>query len=1475
MEKQELTRTRKRIFLSLTAFLLTATLVQPAAVTYADTGSSTAESTDPFQSTVVDATYEAEKDKAAVLNVQTIQVSKSTKPQSTAYDDLFKIPASAISSITNNGGQYSSSGITNAIDGSLSTHWETGRANSSTFTNEVILTFAEQQSFDRLEYATRQDSAKGKGFPTEFSILVSDTDSEDDFALAGTGTQAAATGDLMEFRFDDAVSAKRVKFVFTQANQGWASAAEFSFYKEDVVLEKLNRIFTDADHNVVSDEFQTVADLNALNEEAKSHPLYSTYKEQIDNAIILLSNNPITSTDASVSIFDIYGTSYLNAYDTAFKMSNDNIASVTTNASHYGGSVIGYLFDENANTFWEAGTSNSASFDAEVVFTLNTLTTLNRMVIQPRPTAGHKGFPTKFSVYASKTSSGNTYELVTTGTSSVSGSPVEIQFQPTEFKRVKFVFEETYSSSLAGAAEISFYKEDTLRDELKDIFTDGTMTALKPNFQSLAVINQLQNEIIGHPLELKFREILADAEETLTNATNPNRIFTPTQIGSVRSKALGVLQMSSYGTELQSTGIYGLPGEVITVYLETNGSSKLPSLVFSQQEGSWNQWAQTVSLKAGKNVITVPRIYNTSWSTKPKEGGAIYIQNPYTAEAQGAAPIIRIEGGTEFPVFNSGDNKAAFITELTAYYEAMQADSALLDIFEYNSKGILYNGTASGAYRVYVTDGIDVQQSVNSLEGKFAEALSFAGLYEDAASPNNGAGLRTTIRFMQPYGFMYAASGHIGIQRTEATNLLRPTTAGSWGIVHELGHQLDIASMSYGEITNNMWSMHDHMLNGSEDRVTYDSNFKVMTAQDAKAASFTGLGYFGALGGFWQLEIAHPGYWAEFSSLYREKFAVPSGATKEERIAIYSSEVLGTNMVEHWERYGMNISDPIKAYMEEQYGTDHKKTWYLWTKAYDYQGIGFTANVRPSIDSMKVTAAGNVMTFSVDSSEAANLIGFEVYRDGQLLGFTRAASFTDASPVEGTNHVYEVKAVDAKLNITQGSTIQAHIPAISTDGQVVVALNQAFNPVNYVTASNYKGEDLSSSVTTTGTVDTTTKGTYTVTYSVSDQGSTVQATLQVIVVSDFTYLSDLTPTSTSFSYGSLQKDLSPSGRTITLLRNGNSITSAKGLGAHANSTIIYNIEGKDYETFESYIGIDQAVAGSTSASVMFQVYVDGVLKYQSPTMKSNTNRMAVSIPVQDANEIKLVVTDAGNGNGSDHAVWADAKFTDINVAPTLTIPSSVATKLGEPLALDEAYSAADVEDGDLTAEVTVAGDQVDFNTAGVYQITYSVTDSDGNTTTSSRTVSVVDMNDAYHLSDVNWTSVKTSYTAVVKDKSISNKALRLTGDNNHVVTYEKGLGVHSTSTIVYDLTTTNYSYFTAYFGVDRQMHGSVGSVNLQVYLDNKLVHETGTMNSTAVHKFVEVNLAGAKELKLVVTDGGNGNGSDHATLGNPLFHYAN
>ncbi|MDU1855607.1 MAG: discoidin domain-containing protein, partial [Clostridium baratii] len=190
-----------------------------------------------------------------------------------SYDNVFKMDSSNIESITNNGGRYSNSTIDKSIDGNFNTHWETGNPNNSEFTNEVVFKLKEETTLNRIVYAARQSSAKGKGFAKELEVYGSLTDDGDDFRLVCSGEYAGSTGDIVEIKFDN-TKFKRIKFKFTKANENWASASEFMFYKEDKISDKIKNLFTDSTMSKVSEEFNSVEKINALDEEAKSHPLY-------------------------------------------------------------------------------------------------------------------------------------------------------------------------------------------------------------------------------------------------------------------------------------------------------------------------------------------------------------------------------------------------------------------------------------------------------------------------------------------------------------------------------------------------------------------------------------------------------------------------------------------------------------------------------------------------------------------------------------------------------------------------------------------------------------------------------------------------------------------------------------------------------------------------------------------------------------------------------------------------------------------------------------------------------------------------------------------------------------------------------------------------------------------------------------------------------------------------------------------------
>jgi|GEM_PF-5318735 len=128
------------------------------------------------------------------------------------------------------------------------------------------------------------------------------------------------------------------------------------------------------------------------------------------------------------------------------------------------------------------------------------------------------------------------------------------------------------------------------------------------------------------------------------------------------------------------------------------------------------------------------------------------------------------------------------------------------------------------------------------------------------------------------------------------------------------------------------------------------------------------------------------------------------------------------------------------------------------------------------------------------------------------------------------------------------------------------------------------------------------------------------------------FLSDLEPETATQGTGTLMLDKNFYNKPIVL----NGITYQKGLGTHARSEIVYDIDGM-YQFFSSVAGMDD------SGSIVFEVYADDQLRYQTPVMRSGDKAAEIKIPITGVKKLKLVVTDAGDGITCDHASWADAR----------------------------------------------------------------------------------------------------------------------------------------------------------------------------------------------------------------------------------------
>ncbi|MDO4925775.1 MAG: NPCBM/NEW2 domain-containing protein [Turicibacter sp.] len=1613
----------------------------------------------------------------------------------TTYDNLYKIPREKIKSITTNGGSYAENDINRAIDNDASTHWHSGKQNTASFTNEVIITLEELTTINRIMYTDNYS----RGFAQEFEIYVSTTTKGETFEKVTSGQMNVDTKNTMEILFNP-TAVRRIKFVFTKGYEDWAFASEFGLYKQDSLSEVMSRLFVDDSMSELNPEFTTIATIESLIEKANNHPFANEYIEKLTIAKELIEFGIIQSGTSNVSKFTPFYTDYIEQYDEMFRIP---ISGISNNGKSYWGAALEYAIDEDVTTHWETATTNSSSFKNEVILTLDQVTEINRLTYKARTI--NKGFPTKFSIYVSPVAVGDNFQKVSEGGYTVTNDMLEIQFDKTKAKRIKFVFEEAYQDR-PSIGDIRVYKEDAVSNQMKSLFTNGLMNEVSEAYNTLEKLAVLENEVSNHPLTSIYQEDIQLAKDIINNELQTVKTVVAEQHGDRNVHANQNLKFG-FGNNNQPTGVVAKPGDTVVVYVDVEPGQPLPQLVFSQQEGSFANWGRTVSLHAGKNVIIVPEVtQNDGWyrhSVTP--GGAVYIVNPYTEDQQGKAPVIRFAEGVElFPLMDENTDEQEFLELLKDYKARVDADKEanpdvmdrqMIDVVEIVSDHLVFTGTATGAYEAYVNQGFSPLQTVNMYNDHMDLVFEYLGL-DGSNELNDVKYTRENIRLAQPFGYMYAASNHIGVQGDVMVSML--TTVGGWGVDHEMGHRLDIGVRTIGEVTNNMIPQNSsYYYNQPNKRIPFESHvYKNVIAKDNN--EYYSGSYFENLAVFWQLEMIYPGYWAKLNRQYRENNVVlDSQNTENDRLnqlAKYSSIALELDLTEHFERHGFFVSDETKEFVS-QYKKPEVKTWYANYDYIEYKGNGFEKETGLVVERL-THGEHNQLVFKVNADVAADVLGYEIFKDEELIGFTSTNSFIDTTTEVGEAVEYKVIPYDKKLNPGEEVHLHSLAPTIMTSQEkVIVKLNEAFEPMNLAKAYTYTGEEMTNAVTVNHSVDMSQKGIYPVTFMAEDQGMTTAKTIKVEVVSDYDYLSDIEWTDVETVWGTPRRNENIKGRI-----NGDIQTFEQGFGIHANGKITYDLTDLDYDRFEALIGVDMNLASQLNSSLQVKVIADGQVLAKTPILKHADNMVSVDVPVKGVKELVIEINDAGNGNTSDHAIIAnpklitnnaqpkltvidytyhlgdmidlnegmmafdaedgdltediqivssnfepnkagrfeityqvtdsdentvsktqnifvysteinlsdlewtsassgwktvnkdtavntnnpiklkvdgeiktfdkgigaatnaeivydlngeyahfttyvgtdknyddnrtsiifkiyadgkevytsdmiyrdsEAEFVSLNVEgvqqltliadeggngglgdfaswgepmlyqtnakPQLTIPNDTAVKVGQPFKdIVGIYIAIDAEDGELTNSVEVSGaENVNFDCPGKYTITYTVTDSDGNQVKKTRTISVVDMNDFTYLTDYDWKSANQSYGSAKKDISASGNTLRLTNEDGSVVTYEHGIGAHSTSTIVYDLSDKEYQFFSSYVGVDRQMYGSVGSVVFQVYVDGEKQFDSGLMNSRDPQQYVEVNLAGAKELKLVVTDGGNGDGSDHATWGDTKLHFAN
>ena len=130
-------------------------------------------------------------------------------------------------------------------------------------------------------------------------------------------------------------------------------------------------------------------------------------------------------------------------------------------------------------------------------------------------------------------------------------------------------------------------------------------------------------------------------------------------------------------------------------------------------------------------------------------------------------------------------------------------------------------------------------------------------------------------------------------------------------------------------------------------------------------------------------------------------------------------------------------------------------------------------------------------------------IAYEIYRDGEMVGFTRTGTFKDTVD-SSKDYDYQIVAFDYRVNECRSEVVRPHLPTI--EGVEDITLNvrdlKTFNKMLGVSATNMIGSNLNVEVheTTLEAPQPGTEAIYTLTYSVTDEaGQTVTKERKVTV----------------------------------------------------------------------------------------------------------------------------------------------------------------------------------------------------------------------------------------------------------------------------------------------------------------------------------------------------------------------------------------
>ena len=679
----------------------------------------------------------------------------------------------------------------------------------------------------------------------------------------------------------------------------------------------------------------------------------------------------------------------------------------------------------------------------------------------------------KSTIYSKRSSNGKTYyeikldepieaNKIQVNTSLYSGTEITIS-------EIRFYHYDSLEDDVK-----KLFKDD-MRVELKDDVTSEQIEELKERANT---VDPVSNEY--HPQRDSILADLKIAEDLLADKEIAESIVVDQTINNGRNGYLGfAMQLNDY----QPLGIAARAGDEISVYVGTEGNvmPELVFTQYYPESGTWNTTVKT--LKKGKNVIQVPTIGSLSTehggSVYVRYPNSSATNNEIKVRVSGGTkiPYLNISEEELSDKDIAKEKIEKYITSLETFVNetipnlytdgTFDERTSVLNSTEIATKKFLLTLPASE-----VLKGID--SGADTLEAKTEKlynallaweelgdiAYGAKGLYENPDINNDGKidsdeaknampSSRLNIRYTRMFAgaFMYATSGHIGVEFDSVAPLVngKPSTTNDdgsitsydyygWGISHEIGHVIDEGNAVYGETTNNIISLMSQTIDDkTKSRLeTSDIYSKIYDKVNSGAVGLSG-NVFVNLGMFWQLHLAYDdmpsinqenSFFARLNRLYRENNESTSTQEQKDNLLIrLASDAAGKDLTEYFTKWGLVPNETTLNYMKEKgYAKEERDIYYLNDEARRKRlsNIGSMAsdtNVKAELNN---EPNSNKVTIKLSTDKDRDKIfGYEIFRNGEAVGFTTDSTYIDEISMNNRVYNYEVVAYDYYLNKTK------------------------------------------------------------------------------------------------------------------------------------------------------------------------------------------------------------------------------------------------------------------------------------------------------------------------------------------------------------------------------------------------------------------------------------------------------------------------